>query len=442
MISIKFVVWGAGIRGRRIQKLLGNDRIVAFIDNADEKVGKLYDGIPVISFDKYLKQYSQYFIIVTPLRFEEILQNLEDQGVYQYFILDDCPSELQLSGNKNIIKEPPIQYNKNTVNGIYGINLFSVLLYVFLHGQGCSNLYLIPHCNVSLEMLDRLKLLLCDFKISSLEQVVSSVDNIYLTTDLDEEYVRSCVKEDINLINAYDFSYKIDEYYNSQMEKFKNIHEGKRCFIVATGPSLDIEDLEKLRLNNEICISMNRIHRIFEDTKWRPQYYVATDVALIESIGEEIKKSDIKYKFVADNCNSFWEEDIGDDLLKVHVQCVSKSDVRCKFSENPAYRIYEGFTVTYACLQLAAFMGFKEIYLVGVDFNYSNNREVDESHFCKDYYSGVKRINTFFPERNLIAYQTARSYANKKQIKIYNATRGGKLEIFTRVDFNSLFYKG
>ena len=38
-----------------------------------------------------------------------------------------------------------------------------------------------------------------------------------------------------------------------------------------------------------------------------------------------------------------------------------------------------------------------------------------------------------------VAYEAARKYADAHGIKIYNATRGGCLEAFPRVDFDSLF---
>ena len=76
-------------------------------------------------------------------------------------------------------------------------------------------------------------------------------------------------------------------------------------------------------------------------------------------------------------------------------------------------------------------MGFKEIYLVGVDCNYSTQKQ----HFI-DY---GKRIE-HHPERNMIdAYKVARQYAESHEIKIFNATRGGKLEVFERINFDSLF---
>lgn len=44
-----------------------------------------------------------------------------------------------------------------------------------------------------------------------------------------------------------------------------------------------------------------------------------------------------------------------------------------------------------------------------------------------------------FVDQVTLAYQSAKQYANQHDFKIYNATRGGKLEIFERVDFNDLF---
>ena len=63
-------------------------------------------------------------------------------------------------------------------------------------------------------------------------------------------------------------------YRKSSYEKLKSLkdqHKGERCFIVATGPSLRIEDLNLLR--NEFTFSMNSIFLLFDETDWRPTYY-------------------------------------------------------------------------------------------------------------------------------------------------------------------------
>lgn len=62
----------------------------------------------------------------------------------------------------------------------------------------------------------------------------------------------------------------IDERYE-QIKKYKDIHQRERCFIVATGPSLTLSDLEVLK--NEYTFGMNSIVKLFDKTDWRPTYY-------------------------------------------------------------------------------------------------------------------------------------------------------------------------
>jgi len=117
---------------------------------------------------------------------------------------------------------------------------------------------------------------------------------------------------------------------------------------------------------------------------------------------------------------------------------------RVDFSTDPGL-LYWCSTVTYSCIQLAAYMGFKEIYLLGVDLDYSYMRKADgeivynsnqTDHFHSDY---VKVIYSPDVDLQNAGYIAAKEYANKNDLRILNATRGGKLEIFERIDFNSLF---
>lgn len=44
-----------------------------------------------------------------------------------------------------------------------------------------------------------------------------------------------------------------------------------------------------------------------------------------------------------------------------------------------------------------------------------------------------------YEDRMILAYESAKKYVDSHNISIYNATRGGMLEVFERVDFDSLF---
>lgn len=97
----------------------------------------------------------------------------------------------------------------------------------------------------------------------------------------------------------------------------------------------------------------------------------------------------------------------------------------------------EGYTVTYANIQLAVFMGFSEIYLLGVDHNYntSNNAESNYSNLINN----TTLYNPPRTDKSTLAYRKARKVCDEMGVKIFNATRGGCLEEFERINFDLLF---
>jgi len=118
------------------------------------------------------------------------------------------------------------------------------------------------------------------------------------------------------------------------------------------------------------------------------------------------------------------------------------------FSEKVDKEVFEGYTVTYAALQLAVYMGFNEIYLLGIDFNYSIVRnskgQVIKNDSVKDYFTNEinnEGINLPNLDYSYLAYKSAKKYCDKNKIKIYYATREGKLDVFEKVHFDELFEK-
>ena len=85
-------------------------------------------------------------------------------------------------------------------------------------------------------------------------------------------------------------------------------------------------------------------------------------------------------------------------------------------------------------------MGFEKIYLLGTDFTQKGNVGEKGNHIYDDIFTEKRKIvgNSFY-DIALNALEIAKEYADAHGIKIYNATRGGKLEVFERVDFDSLF---
>lgn len=226
--------------------------------------------------------------------------------------------------------------------------------------------------------------------------------------------------------------------------RFQNIHRGEEmCFVIGNGPSLNPSDLEKLKKKNIICYSSNRIFSIFPKTEWRPNYYAVSDAAVFLNSVDEINE--------LDSCEVFMPVDIYERIKNPNIKINVFSRYPFvfigkypRFSNCFGKRFGDGFTITYYLLQLAVSMGFKKIYLLGVDFNYSFGIGSDGKIFndtsVKDYFSGHKGGMEVTPNLwlNYNAYQKALKYSEKHGIKICNATRGGKLEVFERVDFDQL----
>ncbi|MBQ9832142.1 MAG: DUF115 domain-containing protein [Clostridia bacterium] len=237
--------------------------------------------------------------------------------------------------------------------------------------------------------------------------------------------------------------------YGKKLKKFKDIHKGERCFIIGNGPSLKAEDLETLKAHNEVTFGMNRIYKIFNETSWRPTYYCCEDVLIIKEKQAEINAIESKAKFIPVNLK--WFEGVNVDGAKYFwLNYDREKDYLHSFSTDIAKQIDCRGTVTFSCMQIAAYMGFRKIYLIGVDHNYS--KIIDEAgniiedknagdYFCKDYDQDIKDVAVHDMGQSTLTYRDARRFADESigRVTIYNATRGGKLEEFERVDFDSLF---
>lgn len=233
-----------------------------------------------------------------------------------------------------------------------------------------------------------------------------------------------------------------------QLLKYKNLHQGEKCFIIGNGPSLRAEDLQKLHENGIISFGTNRIYNIFDQTEWRPTYYVSEDIVILKDIQRVIETIPANAKFIPINLK--WYEGVNiEGAQYFYLDYSGEYPQTHGLSLDIPHGIRCRGTVTMTCIQMAIYMGFSEIYLLGVDHNYSRitdeNGNVIENPDVKDYFSA--NYDTDFKShiiRNL--HGTTHAFCCAEQLskdmmnfKVYNATRGGKLEAFQRVDFNALF---
>ena len=222
------------------------------------------------------------------------------------------------------------------------------------------------------------------------------------------------------------------------MKQYKDIHKGKRCFIVASGPSLTLEDVEKL--SSEITFGMNGGIYLMEKSNWKPNYYIIQDKEVYMKVEKDLHILD-EYKipqFIGDAATQrVSEEHI---LYNLKVMDHFAAGKKITFSNDCSKFISDGWTVTYSAIQLAAYMGFSEICLIGCDSNYMGKNAHSEHCTTNAAQDNKESRNTSFKGYSDIAYKCALDYANQNNIKIYNCTRGGMLEVFPRKSLEDILY--
>jgi hypothetical protein len=272
----------------------------------------------------------------------------------------------------------------------------------------------------------------------------------------DLKRIKSIKKEDLSflrIINAifrriyyipqrfiYYIPFGFYQRNRKNLKSFNNIHNGERCFIIANGPSLKYIDFSLLK--NEFTIGMNRIYLMKEQNGFTPNYLACIDEkSQINQFHEEFNKLEIPCFFNFKLRNKF-------------SKLSSQNFVLGKFSQSFAKGISKAYgngkSVTYTAIQLAFYMGFKEVYIIGKDHSYNTVQKAgtgiksdgnEDNHFIKGYYKKGQNWDAPDLTGEELAYKIARAKFEKNNRKIFDATVDGKLQVFEKIDFFSLFKK-
>jgi len=219
----------------------------------------------------------------------------------------------------------------------------------------------------------------------------------------------------------------------------QNKHLGQRCFIIGNGPSLRQTDLTKLQ--GELTFGLNRIYLLFPELGFPTSYLVSVNDMVIEQCASEMQALDLP-KFLTWRARRWFGYDPG--VTYLDTDFTGEED----FCPDITGRIFEGFTVTYVALQLAYHMGFDQVILVGVDHNFvtqgTANQAIvsqgdDPNHFAPNYFGKGFKWQLPDLQGSERAYTLAREAYTKAGRKVIDATIGGKLSIFPKVDYYSLF---
>ena len=434
-MRLDFCIWGCGVRGKLIYQFLNGQGVRAFIDTNPELQGKRYQNTPIVSFETYLEKYQSCIVIVSPkLGYGEVEQELSRFHA-AYLSSRTLLQEIADDGIQELLKIAAGKIQEEKMAYLYGLNLLSICLLDYFTDNRTCRLKIIPESGAAPNLI---KILESRYEncIGSLEEVKKS--RLYLTSD--QYDVRALSAE--NLENLYDFLYQVPEFRDQRVTAFENIHKGKRCFIIGTGPSLRIEDLDKLAEKGELCISVNGIVRAFEMTAWRPDYYVCQYGYGFEKWKRVLlEDGNVDHILVSESC---LRNNPSPEFMKFHLSSLDvREDRPPAFSRDFSCGAYVGGNVMYTCIQLAAYLGFTEIYLYGVDHNFAYEKQ--DNHFYADHLVGeggdayvTASVVESEAHETEIALAAARRAGEERGFRIYNATRGGKLEIFERVDFDTL----
>lgn len=225
-------------------------------------------------------------------------------------------------------------------------------------------------------------------------------------------------------------SYKFEKYYRDHSYKLKNlkdIHKGQRCFIIGTGPSLNKTNLSLLK--NEIIFGVNTLYRGLSRFGITCDYYAVSDVEVWKTHFKNILDLDTVLflssytgKDYLSNLSFYQKFQKGDPIVIRDI-----GDIRSSgwLNKDLSMGAYWGSTVIIdICLQAAYYMGFKEVYLLGCDCDYT----------------GVHRFDGL-PTENVVqdnwptvfaAYKICKDVYESDGREIINASVGGDLEVFKR----------
>ena len=230
-----------------------------------------------------------------------------------------------------------------------------------------------------------------------------------------------------------------------KLRKYKDIHKGESCVVIGNGPSLRIEDLTKLHELGVPTFGCNRVSLAFTKTPWRPDYYFMSDEKLALDYTDEVDGVPVDHRFFP---KAFRDKGIKNGVFYGPSREFYDFEKEGKFSKDVSKGVCGGGTVTFEMLQFAYYMGFAEIYLIGVDFSYAvnnplNNKtyayEGENNYFIEGYLKQGEIATMPNVTANLLAYHVAKEAIAGDGRIIQNATRGGKLEVFDRVDLDELF---
>lgn len=216
-----------------------------------------------------------------------------------------------------------------------------------------------------------------------------------------------------------------------RLRRLRDTHLGEKSIIMCNGPSLLQVDFDLLSNSGVFTFGLNKINLLFDKTEHRPSCIVAVNPFVIEQNLEFFNKTSVQLFIKAHRGIK-----TRDNVYYLHT-----SNVHGSFAGDVSMSLWEGHTVTYVAMQIAYHLGFAEVGLVGCDHSFSvkgpPNQIVtadasDSDHFDPTYFSDGMKWQLPDLAESEMAYHKALQVFDTAGRRLFNCTRGGKLEILPR----------
>ena len=179
-------------------------------------------------------------------------------------------------------------------------------------------------------------------------------------------------------------------------------------------------------------MGLNKIYLGFNKFNIYPKYYLATNKNVIKSSIEEINNLNC-IKFTPSHSHNL----LSNGPFNYYLNISKKENFFLDISKG----VNEGYTVTYVGLQLAYFMGFSKVVLVGLDHRYSYkgepNQEAfmkgsDPNHFDNSYFKNQSWDNPDL-ENSERFFKIANQVFKKDNREIIDSTINGDCHVFPKI---------
>jgi hypothetical protein len=218
------------------------------------------------------------------------------------------------------------------------------------------------------------------------------------------------------------------------IRKYRNIYAGRRCVIIGNGPSLRQTNMDLLR--DEITFGLNRIYLMFDQLGFTPTFHAVINRLVVEQCADDLRQIRVPLFTCKQNR----------DLLGGMPNAIFLTELQGpRFVSDAAQGFWAGGTVTYLAMQLAYYMGFSKVVLVGVDHRFAvsgppnqvvESKGPDDSHFDPNYFGKGFKWQLPDYEASEMAYTLARDHYQRHGRQIVDATVDGALTIFPKMSLD------